>query len=144
MRFDVTSGDGNLNDNHLGNFNPLFAATAYSGLAGLIGPSNAIDLAPSVTVRFANGANLTFGTAMFWRLSIQDGAYDLDFNLIRSGKNSRARFVGQQWTLQANWPLTTHAGLAATLSYFDTGRFLRETGTGKNVVYFTAWWNYRI
>ena len=35
MRFDVTSGDGNLNDNRLGNFNPLFAATAYSGLAGL-------------------------------------------------------------------------------------------------------------
>jgi hypothetical protein len=33
--------------------------------------------------------------------------------------------------------------LAATLSYFDTGRFLRETGAGKNVVYFTAWWNYR-
>ena len=144
VRFDVTSGDGNLNDNHLGNFNPLFAATAYSGLAGLIGPSNAIDLAPSVTVRFANGANLTFGTAMFWRHSIQDGVYDLDLNLIRSGKNSRARFVGQQWTLQANWPLTTHASLAATLSYFDTGRFLRETGTGKNVVYFTAWWNYRI
>lgn len=144
VRFDITSGDGNLNDNRLGNFNPLFAATAYSGLAGLIGPSNAIDLAPSVTVRFANGANLTFGTAMFWRHRTQDGVYDLELKLIRSGKNSRARFVGQQWTLQGNWPLTTHASVAATLSYFDTGRFLRETGAGKNVVYFTAWWNYRI
>ena len=81
---------------------------------------------------------------MFWRYRTQDGVYDLDLNLIRSGKNSRPRFVGQQWTLQGNWPLTTHASLAATLSYFDTGRFLRETGAGKNVVYFSAWLNYRI
>jgi Alginate export len=143
VRFDITSGDSDLSDDRLENFNPLFAATAYSGLAGLIGPSNAIDFAPSITLKFSNGANLTFGTAMFWRHRTQDGVYDLELNLIRSGKNSNARFVGQQWTLQGNYPLTAHASLAATLSYFDTGRFLRETGAGKNLIYFTTWWNYR-
>ncbi len=143
VRFDITSGDSDLSDDRLENFNPLFAATAYSGLAGLIGPSNAIDFAPSITLKFSNGVNLTFGTAMFWRHRTQDGVYDLELNLIRSGKNSNARFVGQQWTLQGNYPLTAHASLAATLSYFDTGRFLRETGAGKNLIYFTTWWNYR-
>lgn len=143
VRFDITSGDSDLSDDRLENFNPLFAATAYSGLAGLIGPSNAIDFAPSITLKFSNGVNLTFGTAMFWRHRTQDGVYDLELNLIRSGKNSNARFVGQQWTLQGNYPLTAHASLAATLSCFDTGRFLRETGAGKNLIYFTTWWNYR-
>ncbi len=143
LRVDLTSGDRDLADDKLENFNPLFAATAYSGLAGLIGPSNAIDVAPSVTLRLANDVTLTAGSAMFWRQSVKDGVYDLDLNLVRSGKNSRARFIGQQWTLILNWPLTAHASASATLSYFHTGRFLKESPPGEDVTYFTVWWNYR-
>ena len=143
LRVDVTSGDRDLADDELNNFNPLFASTAYSGLAGLIGPSNAIDVVPSVTLRLSNDFSLTLGSALFWRHSKNDGVYDLDLNLIRSGKHSNARFIGQQTTAIANWQLTRHASLSATLSYFAAGRFLKETPPGDDVTYFTAWWNYR-
>jgi Alginate export len=143
LRVDFTSGDRDLADGELNNFNPLFASTAYSGLAGLIGPSNAIDVAPSITLRPTNAVSLTLGVAYFWRQSTKDGIYDLDLNLIRTGTLSNARDIGRQSTMILNWQWSRHTSFSTTLSYFATGRFLEETPPASDVIYFTTWWNYR-
>jgi Alginate export len=143
LRIDFTSGDRDLADDELNNFNPLFASTAYSGLAGLIGPSNAIDVAPSVTLRPTSELSLTLGVAYFWRQSPKDGIYDLDLNLIRTGTLSSARHIGRQSTMILNWQLGRHTSFSSTLSYFAAGKFLEETPPASDVTYFTTWWNYR-
>ena len=50
VRFDAASGNRNPQGNILGSFNPLFPGTAYSGKIGLLGPTNIIDVVP--TLRF--------------------------------------------------------------------------------------------
>lgn len=143
LRFSLGSGDGTPRDGVLGTFSPLFAATAYSGLAGLVGPSNSINLAPSLRLRLDETVTLTVGTSVFWRQSRADGIYDIASELLRAPGASDARHVGTQPTLQLAWTPTRHVTVFTTISYFRTGRFLRETPPGENVTYFTMWWAYR-
>ena len=49
LRFDATRGDKDPSDGELNTFSSPFAATSYSGLSGLIGPSNIMDFAPSLS-----------------------------------------------------------------------------------------------
>lgn len=143
VRFSMGSGDGTRGDGVLGTFSPLFAATAYSGLSGLVGPSNSINVAPSVRVRLRDTLTLTLGTSVFWRQSRADGIYDIASELLRAPGSSNARHVGTQPTVQLVWNPTPHVTILTTLSYFRVGRFLQETPPGENVTYFTTWWAYR-
>jgi hypothetical protein len=143
VRFSIGSGDHRLGDDIVGTFSPLFAATAYSGLAGLIGPSNSIHVAPSVTLRPREDWELQFGTSVFWRQSLEDGIYDIASNVLRPPGASDARHVGTQPTLAATWFASRHTTIFATLTWFRAGAFLRETPPGENVTYFTTWWAYR-
>lgn len=143
VRFSVGSGDHRPGDGELGTFSPLFAATAYSGLAGQVGPSNSINIAPSVSVRVHEDVVLTAGTSVFWRQSLDDGVYGIGSDLLRAPGRSNARLVGTQPTLQASWFATRNVTVFTTLSWFRAGPFLRETPPGDDVTYFTAWWAYR-
>lgn len=143
VRFSVASGDHRLGDDVVGTFSPLFAATAYSGLAGLIGPSNSIHVAPSITVRPHERWEITAGASVFWRQSLADGIYDIASNLLRPPGSSDARHVGTQPTVAVSWFATRHTLVFATLSWFRAGTFLKETPPGENVTYFTTWWAYR-
>ncbi|MCW5624658.1 MAG: alginate export family protein [Burkholderiales bacterium] len=143
LRFSIGSGDPSPGDGTIGTFSPLFAATAYSGLAGLIGPSNSINLTPSMGVQIDENRWTTIGTSLFWRQSLADGIYNIATELLRPPGSSDARFVGVQPTLQYIWTPTRHVTINTTLSYFRTGTFLRETPPGENVTYFTIWWAYR-
>lgn len=143
IRFSIGSGDGTPGDGVLGTFSPLFAATAYSGLAGLVGPSNSVNIAPSLRFQLSESVLLTAGTSVFWRQSLSDGIYDIASDMLRPPGSSDARHVGTQPTLQVTWMPTRHVTIFTTLSYFRTGRFLRETPPGENVTYFTMWWAYR-
>ncbi len=143
LRFDVTSGDADRTDPKLGTFNALFPSTAYSGLAGLIGPANSIDVAPSVSFRPTRRLAVTVGAARFWRHRLDDGIYGIGVNLLRTGRRSSARHVGDQATLQAAFSVDAYLTLFATASYFRAGRFLHETPPGEDVGYVSAWAAYR-
>lgn len=143
LRIDAASGDRDPNDSRLNTFNPLFASAAYSGLAGLIGPSNSFDVAPSTALRLNDKTVLTSGVVGFWRQSVHDGIYGTLQNLQRTGQRSRARHVGNQATLQLTWSATNHLTLYSTLSYFVVGRVLKDTPPAENVSYFTAFATYR-
>jgi hypothetical protein len=143
LRVDAASGDRDPNDGRLDTFSPLFASTAYSGLAGLVGPSNSIDFAPSIALRLNDKTALTAGVVGFWRQSLNDGVYGTLQNLQRTGQRSRARHVGNQASLQLTYAATNHLTLYSTLSYFVVGRVLKDTPPAENVTYFTTFVTYR-
>lgn len=143
LRVDAASGDDDLRNRELRTFNPLFPATAFSGLAGLIGPSNVYDVAPSATLRLTESSTLTLGAIAFWRQNRNDGIYAISGNLLRTGQRSGARHIGNQYTVQWNWNVSRHLTVLATLAWFDAGRFLQETPPGEDVTYFTSWLNFR-
>jgi len=143
LRFNIGSGDSRAGDGQLGTFSPLFAATAYSGLAGLIGPSNSVALAPSVTWELDERRTLLLGVIGFWRQSLGDGIYNVNTEVQRLAGSSQARHVGTQPTVQFVWQLTPQLTWLSVLSYLQAGAFLRETPPGEDVLYVTSWLAYR-
>lgn len=143
LRFNIGSGDSRAGDGVVGTFSPLFAATAYSGLAGLVGPSNSVALAPSLRLQPDEKHTITAGVIGFWRQSLRDGTYNIFSEVQRMPGSSEARHVGTQSTLMYVYAPTPHVTVVLVAAYFQAGRFMRETPPGENVVYLTGWWTYR-
>jgi hypothetical protein len=93
-----------------------------------------------VTERFA----VTLEADFFYRQSDRDGIYSPAGALLRSGRVSRAQHVGEQASVQPEWRIDGHLSLTANDTHFLAGRFLRETGPGKDIDYVAAWLQYRL
>jgi hypothetical protein len=143
LKADVTSGDRNPDNPNLQTFNALFPKGAYFGEINLIGPSNHIDLHPSIDLRIRENLTVTIDSVFFWRESLNDGIYGIAINLVRSAGTSQARFVGSQPSIQAEWQINRHLSLTGVVSHFFTGPFLKETGPGQDVNYFSSWITYK-
>ncbi len=143
LRVDVTSGDRDPADPDLGTFNPLFPNTAYSGLSGLVGPANSIDVQPSVRAFVSSTMSVVGGLTLFWRTSPQDGLYGIAVNAQRPGTSSRERFVGRQLAVEVDWARGPHLVYQFTLTYFAAGPYLREAPPGRDVRYLLGWVTYR-
>jgi putative oxidoreductase len=123
----VTSGDENPNDKDLQTFNALFPRGSYFGQFSPIGPYNHTDLHPSITVNPTRKISVNFDWINFWRTSRLDGVYNVAGTLIRTGNQSRARFVGRQYAVETSWKLDRHTTLTVNYSRFQVGKFLRDT-----------------
>jgi hypothetical protein len=139
----ATSGDRDPLQPRLNSFDPLFPSIAYSGKAGLIGPTNLVTLDPSLTFTPHRRLRVTGDWAMFWRTSTEDGIYGINVAVIRTGQKSTARFVGSQATIELDARLTAHLSVWSSFVYFDTGAFLRETPPGLDTRYLASHVSYR-
>ncbi|HEX2712186.1 MAG TPA: alginate export family protein [Candidatus Acidoferrales bacterium] len=144
VRFDYESGDSDRSGKNLNTFNPLFPNPMYSSLSALLGPSNLIDLGP--TIRLALNSKTAFTPEMpfYWRSSIHDGIYGFAGNLIRPGNPSSARFVGFQPGVVVERSFSLHFSITGGYFHFFAGQFLHETPPGKNVGYFYATLTFRL
>jgi hypothetical protein len=143
LKADITSGDNNPNNPDLQTFNPLFPKGAYFSENGLIGPSNHMDLNPTADLYFTDGLILSVNWDFFWRESTDDGIYNNAVALVRSGKNSTARYVGSQPQAQLKWDIDRHITFIAIYAHFFAGGFLQDTGSSQDVDYFTTWITYK-
>lgn len=143
MKADIASGDDDPDDQDLQTFNPLFPKGAYFSENGLIGPANFINVNPSVELHAGRGVTVIANWDFFWRQSTHDGIYNNAVVLVRSGRDSRARYIGSQPQMQVEWDVDRHLTLVAIYAHFLAGPFLRTSGAGKDVNYVTLWGTYR-
>lgn len=145
LRFmsDVISGDNNPDDPNLGTFNPLFPRGKYFGALSPVGPRNLIQVRPSVTVYPRKDVAVSLTGGAFWRQSTADGIYGVPGNLVRSGKGSDAHFIGNQIELSVAWQATAELNLSASLSAFEPGRFISETGPAQTITLISVMANFR-
>ena len=132
-----------LGDDDLETFNALFPRGSYFSEAGLIGPANFFDLHPSVALALTAQTRLTVDWDFFWRQSRRDGIYGSAVNLVRSAAESRARTVGNQISVDLSWQVDRHFELHLSYGHFFAGRFLEETGSGRDVDYVSPWATYK-
>jgi len=144
LRANVVSGDRDPADGRVGTFNALFPKGKYFGELSPIGPTNIVNLHPSVDLDL--GGNLSLGIAgmAYWRAARGDGVYDIPGNLIRAAGASRARFIGKEIEASVSWQATPELELSTSLSAFEAGRFLRETGRARTIGMIGLEANYRI
>ncbi|RZJ55860.1 MAG: hypothetical protein EOO44_01665 [Flavobacterium sp.] len=135
LKTEFISGDKNSNDNKLQTFNPLYPKGAYFGLVGLIGPSNLIDIHPSIAFDLTEKLGFGIDYDIFWRANRNDGLYAPNMQLLYSGKDTTERFIGTQ--LISNFDYTVNNFLTFSIegAWFNAGAFLKEVGTGKDYFY---------
>lgn len=138
LKADIASGDRDPRDADLQTFNPLFPRGAYFNESGIIGPFNLVDLHPQLELQPHERVTLSVDANWFWRESRGDGVYGPGGNVLRSGEESRARRVGTQTSIKAEWRLARGWKLNAVYARFDAGPFLRESGAGETTHFVAA------
>ncbi|WP_448664776.1 alginate export family protein [Sphingomonas sp. CJ20] len=133
IRADIISGDRNPADARLETFNPLFPKGRYFGELSPIGPYNLINVHPNLQFELGRGVALGLAGMRYWRQSRGDGVYGIPGNLLRSGRGSRARDVGDQVELLLEWQADSALAFSASASVFRAGRFLRDTGPARPI-----------
>ncbi len=133
MRFNVVSGDGDGSDDRLGTFNALFPKGKYFGELSPVGPANIVSLNPRLAMTLAPGVSASVSGMAYWRYARADGVYDVPGNLLRAPNGSRARFIGKELEATLAWQATPELELSTSLSAFDAGRFIDDTGPGRTI-----------
>jgi hypothetical protein len=133
LRFNVISGDKRAGDHRLGTFNALFPRGKYFGELSPVGPTNIVNLNPSMSFTLSETVSAAVAGMAYWRYSRGDGVYDVPGNLIRAPGNATARFIGKQVEATLSWQATTELELSTSLSAFEPGDFIRQTGTARTI-----------
>ena len=133
LRVNIVSGDRRRGDDRLGTFNALFPKGKYFGELSPVGPSNIVNVNPRVVVTVAPGVSASVSGMAYWRYSRADGVYDVPGTLLRAPGASRARFIGKEVEATLAWQATPELELSTSLSAFDAGRFIDETGSGSTI-----------
>ena len=143
LRANAASGDANPAEPALNSFNPLFPGNAYSGLVGLFGPTNMMDLTPSAQFLLPKRVALVFESPAYWRMSARDGLYSIDQRILIDGSKSAERFVGVNPGIILNWIVTRHASVSAAITTFHSGPFLKQTFVGNGFLFSSVALTYR-
>ncbi|WP_082545784.1 MULTISPECIES: alginate export family protein [unclassified Sphingomonas] len=149
VRFNVVSGDKSASDDTLGTFNALFPKGKYFGELSPVGPYNIVSLNPSLSLAVARDLSLGIAAMAYWRYSRADGIYDIPGNLIRpatasTGGNARSRFIGKEAEASLSWQATPELELSASLSAFQAGGFIRQSGPARTIGMLGLEANFRI
>jgi hypothetical protein len=115
-------------------FNPLFPRGSYFGMAALIGPSNLVDFHPYIQLDVAKKISIEMDVDVFWRHSSRDGIYGPDVKLLYSGSSSANKYIGKQLSIEGEFVLTPFFVMRSELTWFDTGPFLKQATSGKDIL----------
>jgi len=137
IKTELISGDAKYNDNKLQTFNPLFPRGGYFGLVSLIGPANLCDIHPSLSFDLSRKVFFDIDYDLFWRYSRNDGIYGPNVAMIYSGKDSRHRSIGRQYSNTLEYIPNNFLYFRFEFTWFKAGDFLQDVGPGKNIL-FTA------
>ncbi|WP_342332912.1 alginate export family protein [Pedobacter sp. FW305-3-2-15-E-R2A2] len=133
VKSEFIAGDKSYDDGRLNTFNPLFPKGGYFGMAALIGPANLFDVHPYVEFSLTKNLLLSTDYDFFWRMEKSDGIYAVNGKLIYSGKNTKERFIGGQLGTALEYNPVKYLYFRAEFSWFDTGKFLKEAGPGRDI-----------
>lgn len=139
LKADIGSGDSDLDDGTLGTLNPYFPKLAYFNQAALLGPSNVMDLQPSITFKPTPALSLTAGYDVLWRTTTEDAIYSGAGIPIAGTAGRSGQYTGSQLSLDLAWQASRHVDIGLGYVHLDAGEALRDAG-GHDVdfVYFST------
>jgi len=136
LKADALSGDGNLQDNRLGTFNPLYPSLQYYSQPGLFAPANLINLQPSITLEPMKSVSVNVAWSSLRRESKADAFYAPPLAPV-SGTATGNRLIGQEASANLAWQATVHLIMTATYAHFMPRGSVRQAN-GRTGDYFLA------
>lgn len=132
------SGDKSSGDKQLNTYNSLFSKPQY-GLTAPIGASNVVTLNPYLRINPTRKISIFTGAYVLWRHSGQDGSYTPDGTELRPSPGkliiSTEKEIGALLVLESNYTVNSQLSFAIDASEFFAGKFLQQTGKGKDITY---------
>jgi hypothetical protein len=127
LRINAATGDRDPADPRLQAFNPLFPGSSYSGLVGLLGPTNLTDFTPGVQLVLPRRVVVIFESPSYFRSSLRDGVYNIELRPLPLSPASPERYVGTNPAVVAIWNATRHVNLTGVITRFIPGAFVDGT-----------------
>jgi hypothetical protein len=144
VRSDIASGDQGAGDRALRSFDPLFpAAPVYSGPSGLLGPTNLIDLTPTIRLPLGRTVSVGVESSCFWRESLGEGVYSPFITPIRRGESNPKRYVATAPSATIGWQADRHTLFSLIYTHFFAGGFFEIARPARDVNYVAASMSYR-
>ncbi|MGJ1206436.1 alginate export family protein [Sphingobacterium lactis] len=131
LKTELISGDKGTGKT-LGTFNPMFPKGAYFGLAAVIGPSNLVDLHPSVNFSLSKKLDLTLDYDIFWRMEEQDGIYAVNMSPIYGDGNTNEMHIGNQLTSALLFSPNRFVNIRGEWTWFQAGDYLKAVSSAKD------------
>lgn len=135
LKTEIISGDTSNGDDKIQTFNALFPKGAYFGIAALIGPSNLIDIHPSIELQLNDDLVFSADYDVFWRHSIHDGIYQTNSTLLYTGVGTSQRYIGSQLAAQFEYEVQKWLIVQLEGTWFDAQDYLKEVTPGKDIFY---------
>lgn len=127
LKADIASGDGNLEDNTLGTFNPLNPKQPYFSEANLATAANIMDIHPSLEFELRPDLTLSVGVIFQWRHRNVDAIYLAELTEDEGSAGGSAQHIGTQMVADVEWKVApTH--VTHSLRAFRAGGAVREAG----------------
>jgi hypothetical protein len=124
LRLNSATGDRDPDDPSLDAFNPLFPGSSYSGLVGLLGPTNLTDVTPGIQLILPRRVVFVFESPFYFRSSLRDGIYNIELRPLPFSAARDERYVGTNPAFVAVWQATTHLNLTGVITRFVPGPFV--------------------
>jgi hypothetical protein len=138
VKANIASGDGNPRDRTLGTFNAPYPRLPYFSEAGLVAPSNIIDVFPSIQVKPTEALTLELGWDVLWRHRNADAFYSpAPLTPVSGTAGGRGSFIGHQAQLSARYRIGRYTELRAWYERFFAGEVLTRAG-GRDVDFAAA------
>ncbi|MBP0617570.1 FUSC family protein [Jiella mangrovi] len=126
LKADAISGGGDLNDNRLGTFNPLFPKLPYFSEANLAAPANLLDIQPGISISPRDDLKMEFSWNPLWKQSKEDAFYGPPLTAVKGTAGGNSRFIGQQFIASGDWSVTERLSVSGTYVRFEPGARLKE------------------
>jgi hypothetical protein len=143
LRVNAASGDRDAADPRLQSFNPLFPGNAYSGLVGLLGPTNLSDVTPAVQLLAPHRLVFVVEVPSYFRTSVGDGIYNIELRPLPVPATNPGRYVGSNPAFVAVWNWTTHLSLTGVITRFLPGRFTEGSFIQHGFGFYSSSFTYR-
>lgn len=132
------TGDKNKNDNQVNTYNLLFSKPQF-GLTAPIGATNMIAFNPYFKSSPIKKSNVYFAANFIWRQSNRDGTYSPGAIQLSPRPEctflSSAKEIGTLVVLETSYEFKSDLLLAIDASKFFAGKYIKETGNGKDISY---------
>ena len=127
LKVNSASGDRDPADPKLQSFNPLFPGSSYSGIVGLLGPTNLSDITPGAQFVLPHRVTLIFEAPSYFRTSTKDAIYNIELRPLIFVPASRERYVGTNPGVVAIWAATRHLSFTGVISRLLPGPYLEQS-----------------
>jgi Alginate export len=132
-------GDRSSSDSQLNTFNTLFARPPF-GQTVALNITNTLNLSPYIRYQKGTQWLVTARASFVQRTSTKDGLYTPNMTQLRpydlQKMTSNAWKVCDIYALDVNYVPTKHYFFQAELGFCQAGTYLKDSGSGKDVIYF--------